>query len=132
MRVLLFFVTVLLFWLKTRSLVPAKAASYFPSNGEKAFNIFFAAPEARHELDIKGSIILFQLKHCGPQRYPPLKHHAAVYLALAILGTAWDIELNPGPRAYVYKGKYPCGVCAKACTGLRMYSLIVQPLEVLT
>ena len=72
----------------------------------------------RKELDSRSSNLLLHLTSLGKPacvRERPLNHQVTLFLSLVLLGDSGDVEINPGPKPYVYKGKYPCGVCATAC-----------------
>ena len=110
--------SVFLLWHKVRKEYPSVAGTHgILESREVVQNYMFSVGDSQLELDKGGVTLLYQLMRLRLSPHnrganPNLQKVTILYLALALLGEAWDIELNPGP--YVYKGKYPCQVCNKA------------------
>ena len=113
------FAAVFLVWHKARLGAPTQTHIVSThSDGSAGHDILFSTGGVRQNLDIRGATLFFHILRINnpslkPNQLPNLRSQVVLYLAMALLSDAWDIELNPGP--YKYKGKYPCQICSKAC-----------------
>ena len=66
----------------------------------------------RTKCDLKPCLVKaysMSMSLCRPLRHRNHKRSTLLYLALVLLGSSWDIELNPGPLNQA--SAYPCGIC---------------------